>query len=115
MLGEKICQLEYFLFKKWIHCSLCKCFDPYTLEVDELENPKTCKRIGRYTYKSWYCPYFDRKEPLKPIEIIKHILKTVGNVLFIIVTLPVRPLLNMKAENEYLKEKCEELLLKEGR
>lgn len=113
MLGKRICELERFLFGRWIRCDLCTSFDPYTVEVDELENPKRCKRIHLYTGDDWWCPYFDRKEPLKYIEVIKQVLKTIGKIMLTIITLPLRPLLNMKAENEYLKEKCEELLLRE--
>lgn len=116
MLGRKICKLERFLFGRWIKCDLCIGYEirkEPSLFDGELKDTPYCKNFHRHAHPSQYCCYFRREEPLKYVEVTKQILKTIGNVLFVIITLPIRPLLNMKAENEYLKEKCEELILRE--
>lgn len=111
MIGRIICKVEHALFRRWIRCDLCKDYDPYSFEVDELDRKKNCRKFKANTLNWQYCCYFDRKDPLKFVQFVKWLLKSIGNILFVILTLPIRPILKLKAQNDYLKEKCNALII----
>lgn len=111
MISKTLCKIEHGLFRKWIRCDLCKDYDPYSIEVDECDRKRTCRKFKTHTLGWQYCCYFDRKDPLKFVQFVKWIFKSIGNILFVIITLPIRPILKMKAQNDYLKDKYEQLLL----